>query len=287
MSNEQEQEGLNVDEFYDEGVAEAGVEPEQDDTETEAETEQVASEQEIVDSALKATESEPEQKVGEPEDTESSIAQLLEGPERKPDDTAKGDGKNVPLDQHIKLRQRAQAAEAKVKELEESQTTPPAGEKAETKGELPSVVDEDGYVDPDKVAKAIADAQEKAKTAAVKEVQAQVQQQAAVAKAQQVAKRSIESEADVRKTNPDYDKVTKAALQYNLLTNDDRQKIFDSDNPAKTYYETAKQKLSILQEALGISTAKPKTQPGEPEPDKEIESDEQMVDEVFGEGEAA
>lgn len=145
------------------------------------------------------------------------------------------DGK-VPVDQHIKLRQRAQAAEARAAQLEEQlkSNTRPDAENSETDDELDTLPD-DEYLTVGQV-KALM-AKESAKQAKM---------------AEQIAfEQGIKTSAQITAEKySDYDDVMSAERSLKLLDVDDITKIKQSKNPAETAYHLSKTKLANLQTIL-------------------------------------
>lgn len=240
-----------------------------------------------------------EEKPAEAE-TESAIEKLLvEQPEKEEVEPVKGDGKTVPLEDHIKLRRRAQVAEAELAEveaeLEEIHRTQTVGAKT-GEGETPletelSNLDDEEPLTVGQARKLLA---EQKRTADEKREQSLVRRRAAI-----IVSRAINSETEFKANTPDYDKVTGAVLKANLLTNNDRKKIIVSDNPAKTYYELSKAKLDALKEAItGQTAVQPESKKTEPAPkpipkkepkaeDNPASSDEELFNSIFEEAPSA
>ena len=178
---------------------------------------------------------------------DSAMATLFVKPETE--EPAK---QRVPLEDHIKLRQRAQAAEARIAELEsQHQTTQTEEDKSgdDFLGEL-----EDGdLVRAEAVKQAIPKIIERAVSQAVGQANQNLENERAVGQAKAQADRAVKSEKEFAKVTPDYDQVTKAAIKLGFLSAEDKKKIFASEHPAKTCYEMSKQKLHDIQTTLGIT----------------------------------
>lgn len=275
-SLENEEKGFDAENFYDEGVVDAEgqvedvVEKPQDDSKGKAD-------ETLVDGALKATEEDSKE---ESTEAESTIKQLLnkDGSDTVQEET----GKPVPLPTYLRdkrhWKDRTQAAEAKVKELEE-QITRPDGEKSE-KDNLSDIPD-DEYLDKSQVQK-ILKAQE---DNILKKVKSDLETSQRAAQIKVLADKSVASEVEFKKEHADYDTITKSANQLKLLTDDDRREIFSSNRPAQKYYELAKEKLEIIRTALGgevpkESQTKEKTAESKDLPEDQTDND--IFDDVFG-----
>ena len=226
--------------------------------------------EETVDTALKAVED-----LEIPEESQSQIAEMMGI--QQPETTVDAQGKTVPLSEHIKLRKRAQAAEAKLQERESSPETTSTG------GEKPGVEsdDDDEWLTKGAVKKMLAEQHTQIQTEAQKAQQTE--------QVKKTALKAIATEAEVKKANADYAIITNFANEHSLLTAEDRQKIFQSDNPAKVYYETCKAKVNSMRQALGIQTpASKKTETSteesettETETEKEM-SDDEIFEDLWG-----
>jgi len=208
-----------------------------------------------------------------PQEADSAMSKLFGKPE-----TEEQTQQRVPVEDHIKLRARAQRAEARVAELEsQHQTTPTEEDKSgdEFFGDL-----EDGdLVRAETVKQAIPKIVEKAVSQAVGQVNQNIEQERTVRQARAQAEIAVKSEKEFAKATPDYDKVTKAAIKLGFLTPEDKLKIFNSDNPAKTCYEMSKQKLLDIQTTLGITPAST----GEQTPNEKpvVTEEEEVSDDEF------
>jgi hypothetical protein len=264
--SEQEDAGV-ASQVSDDGTAEPGQKPETKPADTKTAEKQPSAEE--VKAALESTE-EPEA------EAESVIESLLPKPqaaEQKPDVLKQG--KYVPVDDHIRLRQRAQAAESKVEELQkqlETSTTPTGGEKPGEeveKSPLKKFVEENPDEDfvPAKVQleerefheerqrKAQA-AKERAEQAEREKQEKQRQQAEAI---ESLSSRAKSSEVEFRKATPDYDAVTKPIVNGGFLTDADRLEFLKSENPAKRLYEICQVKSDAIRGVLGkTDTSTPK-----------------------------
>lgn len=322
--------GFDAGEFYEEGVAEAGLEAEEavDDSPNVQEDASVVSQ--VSDGKAAESEAEPEKKPADTEaaekqepskedlqealksteeieqEAESVIESLLPKPqaaEQKPDVLKQG--KYVPVDDHIKLRQRAQAAEQERDELRqqlETSTTPTGGEKTGEeveKSPLEKFVEEnpDEDITPPKVLldernfqeakqqKAHA-AREQAEQAEREKQEKQRKQNEAI---ESLSSRAKSSEAEFRKATSDYDAVTKPIVGAGLLTDAERIEFLKDPNPAQKFYEICKAKGEALRGVLGKpdTPAKETTKQETPAAneqkadDEEEMTDDEIFDEVF------
>ena len=284
---ENEDMSIDVDEFVDSGIEEAGekleVLDEQDGfRQVEEEETTTATDKTAETETETETKEEPAEKETEtPKETDSAIAKLI-GVKTEEEE------QRVPVEDHIKLRKRAQAAEARVKELEERQTTTQTEEDKSGDNFLGELEDGD-LVRAEEVKKAIPKIVDSAVKIAVGQISESIEQERAVAKAKIQAERAVQSEKEFAKNTPDYDQVTKAAIKLNFLTAEDKQKILDSDEPAKICYEISKKRLTDIQETLGITpktTSKGTTTEKETGEETEEEmSDDEVFDAVYGDEE--
>jgi hypothetical protein len=303
--------------FYDEGVEAAGgdeavsealdLDPETQDDQTAPQetpgamsqvtkdseeetqqTEQTGDETaEAAKAALESTEQQEEEESAE--QAESVIAQILPGAEEKP-------AQRVPLSEHIKERQRRQAAEKALAERDaQQQAEEPA---ADQKSPLKKFVEEnpdDDYV-PAAVqleqrewdearARRAAEAHQKAQDEARQAAEAEAKR---IADQQTFATKAETSEKVFRKEHPDYEAVTRPFVAGRKLTTEQLQDIAKADNPAQRLYEVCQAERSLLRDALGIETAEPTRQaPNAREKPSDEEAggdmtDEEVFDEVYG-----
>lgn len=259
-------------------TAEEDNKPDPEETESKPEAEKDSG-TEDVKSALESTEKDAE----ETEQTDSTISQLIETEQPEKQQT---EGR-VPLEDHVKLRKRAQAAEERAEEAERQlaeRGTQTAGEKAEEADPLAEFEDDD-LVRAGSVREAIG----KAVETAVGQVNQTLESKNAAEAAQRLAAKAVESEAQVKAANPDYKEVTKAANKLGLLNDADRKAIFADENPAKKFYELSKAKLTDIRTTLGItpqsSTSEQQTtteeETGEEAEDQDL-TEEQIFEEVYG-----
>jgi hypothetical protein len=319
-----EKKGFDAGELYDEGMREAGLSPDdavpdspgKDDSanvvsqvseekpkekienkasaepekKTKTEPEKVSPED--IESALKSTGPEETQ-----EQVESAISALL--PKEEDVRPAKTEGKAktgyVPLDDHIKLRERAQRAERELDEIRQRQTvsTPTGGEKPgeAEKSPLEKFVDEnpDEDIVPAKVQledrkwhesrqQKIREAAERAERAEREENESR---QRNIDSLNSLRKKSEDSETAFRKVTPDYDKITKPICNAGLLSESDRLAIFKDANPAQKLYEICKIKADAI---AGISGKAPEkaAEPSKTETSKDADTgtaaDEELTD---------
>lgn len=252
---------------------------------------------------VKPEEKKPEAKPEEETSEDTPLAQLLR------------DGKVVPLPEHIKLRQKKQVetnlritAEARIAELEKEntelkaevsrKTTPTAevkeaGEEVkptdviELDGSLKDLSDDD-YL-PDMTKKDLQNMLQKTVEIAEKRVISRIEQKQSDERLQKGVDNVLMSEAEFEKITPDYKMITSTAQQIIPLNATEKAAILRSDNPAKTYYEISKQKISTLRMVFGTSN---NVQPNLQEENKEIETrpkegstpksqDDKIADELF------
>jgi hypothetical protein len=314
-----ENEGFDVEKFAQDGLDQAGIKPEETtaddqvqqqpagvvsktnqepagpepDGATPQEDEPKETPTDAVQAALKVTEEPPKADEPEPE-VESTIAELLpkaEEPEAKP-------GPKVPLDDHIKLRQRAQQAERERDEALQrlAATTQQQTQEVEPLEKWTTENPEDAQISPPPASVMLAQrkfeqAQGRTRAEAQRRAdEAEAGRRQAMAGIQAKASKAQESEKSFRASHPDYTKVTKAALKANLLSKEERDAVLDAENPGQELYDLAKAKLTAIQEGLGITTptAEPQPKPagnqtpatGAPGEEPEL-SDDDIFDEVF------
>ena len=308
---------LNASDFFDEGVAEAGIEVEAEPDATGHEPAGVMAQDktedvkgadddtgEALQQAIDATgdekdKGEPEEEPGEEPD--SIIEGLLPdagSEEEKPASDATEDADpegRVPVADHIKLRQRAQTAEKELDDLKkklETSDTPTGEEKPGTQEVSPLkqwVADNPDELDiPPAVQIANdewRDAREEAKdTARRKEVSdARQAAEAAVTRSTQATALSTSSKASekaARKAHADYDAVVKSVLAVSPLTDAESDEMFGGDKPdaGEALYQICQKKREALKQALGVATTEPGTAPQAAQ-QKVSEGDEPMSDE--------
>ncbi len=294
---ENENMSIDVDEFVDSGIEEAGDKLEKLDEQDgvrPAEEEEVTTSAETKSEGESGTKEEPAEKETEAakDDTEtetsqqadSTIAALIKNTQQTKETEEQTTDDRVPLEVHTKLRKRAQTAEARVKELEAQQTTHTEGEDS---GELFTDKEEDDLVRVGEVRKVVGKVAEQAVQKAVGQVNQTLEQRTAQEQLKQAATKAVQSEAQVKKDTPDYNKVTAAANKLGLLTEADRQAILQDAVPAKKYYELAKKRLTDIQTTLGINpsttTSKDTTTKEETGEETEEEmSDDEVFNAVYG-----
>ena len=329
---ESEEKGFDAGEFYDEGIEQAGIKEEEivDESPSEQEASGVVSQQTNEETQTESetqTEETDQQETSDKDDSKEDIQAVLESTEEvseaetEPESVIEGilpkvpaeteqiqpeQQQRVPLEDHIKLRQRAQAAEKERDELkakmEETQT---GGEKPGEKSPLKKFVEENPDEDfipasvqlaqqewLDEREQAKIDAQQKAEQAERDKAEAQ---QRAVNTIKALGDRSLKTEAEVRKANPDYDEVTKPFVSAKLLKDSELAEIFKSENPSKKLYDICKAKADAIRSLSGSSTntpgnkttkkasttSKEETSSEELNPEDEL-TDDQIFEEVWG-----
>jgi len=157
----------------------------------------------------------------------------------------------VPLAEHIKLRRRTQAAEAKAEKLqEENEALRTAGVNNAGEG---TAFDDDLPVTPKVVKTIVAKAVEDATQKVVEDYEAREQARIEAEKSRRIASALHNNEAAVRGKIADYDAVIDKAKEEGLITAADVRNAIGSPDPAKNLYVNAKIKLN----ALGIEIPKP------------------------------
>ena len=340
MKNEDS--GFDAGKFYDEGVEEAGIDSEevvtdspaqedstnvisQEGTEkdevkeaagseqqtTETETEQAEtkteddkkaadSSEEDIQAALESIESDQESVIEsllpKAEEVEAAVQEAGQGPEAP--------GQRVPVEDHIKLRQRAQRAEQKIDELQEQLETQTGGVKpGETeKSPLEKFVEENpeeelvpAKVQLEQMKFEQAQAQAKSDAAARKE-----REQSRAAEAKQrtadsikaLQTRALNSESAARKANTDFDEVVKTIVKANLITDAERVEFLGNKNPAQKLYEICKAKVAAIRSISGAPSKEtpaekstkekaPTTKKSEAENPEEDLTDEEIFEAAF------
>jgi len=324
-SLETENSGFDAGKFYDEGVEEAGLDPEEVVTDSPADDDSTNVASQDTEKAVEepeqkpAAETKPDEKpstedvkaaIESTEDTEQEVDSVISAllpPESQAPEAAKHrpdyePGKFVPVEDHIKLRARAQAAEGKVSELEqqiETSTTQTGGVKPGEeveKSPFEVFVDENPDEDfvPPKVQLEERKFQEakkqKAQAAKEKVEQAEREKQEKQYRTTEairtISTRALKSEVEVRKATPDFDAVVKPFVAGNLLTDAERVEFLKDANPAQKLYDICKAKAEAFRSALGIKTA-PKTETTKKAPTTEEvpagEEDELTDQQIFDE----
>ena len=245
------------------------------------------------------------------QDEESIIALLLPKPATEAAQT-KTDfkpGSHVPVEDHIKLRQRAQAAEREAEELRqrlETSTTRTGGAKPGEEAEKspfekfveenpdedivpPKVQLEDRRFHEAKQQKA-QQAQEQAARYEREKQEKQDRQSQAI---QTFTMKATQSEVEFRKANPDFNAVVKPIVEAGLLTDTERIDMYKAANPAQKLYDICKAKTAAIRSAAGLpdkNTPKtettqqsaPTTKAGEQNADEDGDlTDDQIFDELY------
>ena len=276
--------GFDAGEMFDEAVEAAGLDPREFDENSEAGNEaNVATVQD--DSITEAKEPEAGKSVATAEDVaaaiestketeqevDSIISQLIPKPEAAQHKTGFEPGKYVPVDEHIKLRARAQGAESKVQELEqrlETLTTQTGGVKPGEEAEKSPrelYIEENPELDdepfPAKVEMAqrkfddakAQKAQQAKERAELIEREKQDKQNSNSAAIKAISTKAEQSEVEVRKANPDYDAVVLPIVKAKLITNEERIEFLKDANPAQKLYDICKAKAEALRGVLGVA----------------------------------
>ena len=278
---------IDVDDFVDSGIEEAGeklqdqleeegsiLNPE--DNPPEKETEQTQEQETETPAETKKAEvnTEAEETNETSAQADSTISQLIQNTTEQ----------RVPVEDHIKLRQRAQKAEQERDELRQrltQQNTQPSGGNDEEVDPL-AELDEEDLVRVGPIREYVG----KAVNNAVDKVQQALGLKEAAIQAKATADRAVNSEKEFVKTTPDYNTVTKASLKLGLLTAEEKANIANAENPAQEFYKVSKAKLKDIQTTLGITPASTDIQQQQKnetvvDPDDDIPSDDEVL-EVFG-----
>lgn len=297
-----ENEGFDAEKMFDEGVEEAGIQEEavesseQDQAATQSALDNLeqAGQEDTTDTSEEKTQT--DDKVSSETESESTLVKMLEkqgDSEGKPDE-AKPDDRRVPLDEHVKLRKRAQAAEKALADLKKETQTRPAGENADINELLESLPDEQ-LVEGKDVKKLIRLTEQRLSSRldeGLKKVTDELNKEEIVS----LISKCKKSEIAFKKENTDFDEVIEDAKTLNLVNDSDFKKALQTDNPAKSYYDICKKKLTILRKHSGSGTPKDETAgdttgkskqekpPKGKEPDEE-QTDDEVFGEVFGEQE--
>lgn len=215
--------------------------------EAEPQQPEVTPEPEEQPAAEPETTPEPEEQPAEPteeeaQEAESAVAKLFSGTKE-----VDHSGETVPVDKHIALRKRAQAAEAEAEALRAQQ----ADVDTSVFNELTELVDssDDDYVDKTTLKKVVEKLPQGVNNVVKREINKVVQ----TTTAQNLQNKAKADEATFRKDHEDYDKVTDYAQSRNLVTDAELQDIFRSPNVAEAYYEIAKAKIDQERHILGIA----------------------------------
>lgn len=291
--------GLDAGQMFDEGVDKAGIAEE--DPEVLQDTLAHLEDGDKSDAGGQADEGGgPDDDKGSAKAAEgksSSMAAMLDEqqPEAEVSDETKAEqGKDgrVPLDQHIKLRQRAQKAESEAQQLREQLTkTQSAGDNAEFDKLLSGLAD-DELVEASKVKQLLTHQ----RTNIISEVNNRFEKLEqgfeTAAQMSRIQQKVRQSESAFKKEHEDFDAVLVQAKMLNLVGAKEFKAALNADNPAKTYYETCKNKLATARRALGIETPQDKKEQADKatgnkrkQPDEtgnEEENEEEVFKAVFG-----
>ena len=273
--------------MFDEGVEAAGIQPEEIVTDSEAGDEANVA---TVKDSSKTTAEEPETKetVATAEDVaaaiestketeqevESIISSLIpkpQEPEAAQTKTGFEPGKYVPVEDHIKLRTRAQAAESKVQELEQrldASTTQTGGVKPGEEAEKSPrelYIEENPELDDEPFPAKVEMAQRKFDDAKAQKAQQAKERAELIEREKQetqnrtnagikaISTKAEQSEVEVRKANPDYDAVVLPIVKAKLITNEERIEFLKDANPAQKLYDICKAKAEALRGVLGVA----------------------------------
>lgn len=298
----QDKDSFDAESWAEEGIAEAkeanpamfaddGIAPGEGEETQDKQVEETKSQEQQKDETKPETEEqqgEEEEEVSDQEqkETDSSISKILNLEEEK----QQTDEDRVPVEQHIKLRKRAQAAEQEVADLRRQLSENKTQTEGDTSGEkdpLAEYEDED-LVRAGDVRQTIEREVQKGISKLTKTIEENQQSQTF----QRQAINAVQSEKAFKEATPDYDEVTSKARKLNAISDADRKEILQADNPAKKYYEISKAKIKAAQEQLALlgfvpanTKTTPKSEANQPEgEEKETEnmSDEEIFDEVFG-----
>lgn len=310
----EEKVGFDVEGFVDDGREKAGLEPEQSEAEQAAEAKaelakkDEANEKEAAEQAeAKAKEeagakakSDAEAAKEALEETEtgeedgSTIEDILETevPESEPGPEPKKG--TVPLEKHIKLRKRAQDAEAKLKELQDDIDAAKGIEEEDPdkKAEDDELADleDDDFVS----VKTLKQQQEKAAKERDKQTKL-AKAEKAKATLGNLVRRAGQFGAQFEKDHPDFNKVLKTADDLHQLPAGVKRQALLQPDPAKYLYEYCQERLTTLREGLGVGEKAEKPTKKETETDEERKareeaeaeenlSDEEIFNDIFGGG---
>lgn len=164
-------------------------------------------------------------------------------------------GGTVPVDKHIALRKRAQAAEARAAALEAKQ----ANVNVDALSDLAALVEdsEEEYVDKETLKKVVSNLPDAINNIAQQTVNQTLQN----VNTTHIQNKAASDEIVARKAHTDYDAVTEYVTSRNLLTDADRQTIFQSPNIAEAYYEIATAKINQEKQILGVAQPQTPSQP--------------------------
>lgn len=330
-SMESEEKGFDAGEMFDEGVAEAGLESEETASDTPAQEDKSGVVSQVAEDTEKTGTEETEQAETETKEEEKKAAdssteeiqevlESTETPESEPEsvietmlpkvedvemaqEQQRKSGQYVPVDDHIKLRKRAQTAEQErddlKRKLEETPTggeMPGESEKSPLKKFIEENPDED--IVPPIVQLEDREFHEAQQRKAEQARQKVEQDKVEVAEAKQrtvdsikaIGKKALDSEKAVRKANPDFDSVTLPFVKANLLTDAERLEFLKDENPAQKLYDICKAKRDALKGVFGTpSTTTPTEKPTEKQApitedtateDAEL-SDEEIYEEIY------
>jgi hypothetical protein len=209
------------------------------------------------------------------EEAESQVAKLF-----APVDHS---GKTVPTEAHAKLRKRAQAAEAKVAELESRSVNVETDALAELSGLVEGDDDED--VDKKTLKEVISKLPDVISAVAQKAANDTLNK----ATMHNVAAKAKSDETAFRKDHADYDKVVDFVAKRQLLTQADLQEVFSSGNIAEAYYKKASAAIKVEREMLGVAqttTTTDNSPDGQPviDDEEQFENDDDAFDAFMGGG---
>jgi hypothetical protein len=180
-------------------------------------------------------------------------------------------GKYVPVEEHAKLRKRAQAAEQRAAELEQTLTAGAAAGEAEIQ------LDDDVPVEG-KVVKQLLANQERAIIDKVTEVLSQRDQQlAASIAANQAKNRLVVSQNGARSKLADYDAVIQTAKEHGVLLQSEVEAAKREANPGMVLYLFAKRNLAALGIQVKASAGKSPGGPAKSEQENQSAEGEEIL----------
>jgi hypothetical protein len=183
---------------------------------------------------------EPEVTQEEVKEVESQVAKLF-----APVDHSGG---TVPVNKHVELRKRAQAAEKRVKELETSQSNvTPNDVLAELNGLVSG--EEDGIVEVGQVKKILEKLPDVINNIATNKINETVTN---IGNQNFQIKAKLDEEA-IRATTKDYDTTVDLALKMNLISDAEFEDCKQTANMPAAIYKVAQEKVNGLRSTLGVS----------------------------------
>jgi hypothetical protein len=276
---------MDEDKFIDDGMEQAGMKTKDAEQTEEAGQQQTETPEKqddsAVDTASKSTGEDDSEQAEQPSQVESLLD--TEQDTETEEETEEKSTTQVPVSALQKERQRRREAEQRAKELEQqSNQSPPDGEKSDVDSILDG--DDDDWLTRGEVKQALQtikgqDQQPQNQQQLAEQVKSLIQQERQRDQIQQTKQKAISSEQQIRKEYKDYDKIVGTARELNLLNDNDRQKAFASDNPAKSLYEISKQKITNVSSALGIQQPSKEETPSKEQTETEGEQPAEDINE--------